>query len=879
MNRGARSKLTLISAPPGFGKTTLLAEWLAGPSAKSQDIAWLSLDQNDNHPPTFWTYAFSALETVRPGVDKGGAISMLQSPQPPPIETLLVMVLNELSADSNDLVLVLDDYHVIESAPIHAGIGFLIDHLPAQMHLMMASRADPAVPLPRLRARGELTEVRAADLRFTPEEAADFLNGAMGLDLTPDDVAALESRTEGWIAALQLAALSIQGREDVTPFIGAFTGNDRYIVDYLVEEVLKRQPAPVREFLLRTSILERLTAPLCDAVTGQHGAKAMLETLERSNLFVVPLDDNRQWYRYHHLFADVLRAHLVEEMTDEMSAIHGRASEWYDQNGQRSDAIRSALAANDFRRAAGLVELEAQTAVRDHQPDRLIEWLKRIPDDLIRSMPVLCTYLSLALQGSGDLDGSAARLKDAERWMADGADSAGMIVVDQDGFASLPSRMALSAGYLAIASGDAASTAKHARRALALLPEDEHHWRGTGAALLALALWVSGDLAAAQPFHAEGLARLERSGDIGLAIMSGYHGAELLKAQGRLTEARRQYERSLQLAIRHGDSVMPRAANLHFGLSELCCEYDDLEDADRHLQQGEALGTSTPRTPYRFCLARARLQECLGDLDGAFAMLDEAERLHVRGAVPDVRPAATWKVRVRVAQGRLAEAVDWTRAVGLSVEDDPDYAREYQHITLARVLIANYRSDGDVDAVCKVARLLERLRQAAEGGGRTGAVIEVLNLQAIVCQALDDVPTALLHLEQALTLAEPAGYVRTFVDEGTPMRDLLRHAVGQGIGGAYSRRLLAAFEAPRATVPSPSKRNVGGLAEPLTTREIEILRLVAAGMRNQEIADHLVISLPTVKRHIANTYGKLYVGHRTEAVARANELNLLGPTT
>ena len=877
MDRGAQSKLTLISAPPGFGKTTLLAEWLAAPSSKMGEVAWLSLDQSDSHPPTFWTYVFAALQRIRPGVGKGGAISMLQSPQPPPIETLLVTVLNEVAADSDHLTLVLDDYHVIEAGAVHDGIGFLLDHLPPQMHLVVASRADPAVPLPRLRASGELTEVRAADLRFTPDEAAAFLNGAMGLNLTPRDVAALESRTEGWIAALQLAALSMQGQGDVARFISAFTGDDRYIVDYLVEEVLKRQSPLVREFLLRTSILDSLCAPLCDAVTEHDRGKVTLEKLERTNLFVVPLDDNRQWYRYHHLFADVLRAHLVDEEPEQVPVLHRRASEWYASDGQPDNAIRHALAANDLARAAGLVELEAETAVRNHQPDRLIEWLKPIPDNLIRSMPVLGTYYAMALQGMGDLEGSASHLNDAERWLVDPAESAGMVVVDLVGFRSLPSRIALARGYLTMASGDVAGTMEQARRAFDLLPQDEYHWHGTAAALLGLAHWARGNLDAAQTFHADGFASFERAGDSVLAMISAYNDAELLKARGRLAEAGRMYERGLQLVIRHGDPAMPGAANLHFGLSELCCERDDLESARHHLQRGEELGISPvpPSTPYRHCLARARLRQSQGDLAGTIQLLDQAEGMYVRTPVANVRPVAAWNLRVRLAQGKLAEALDWTIAQSLSVDDDADYALEYAHITLARVLIARYRSERDVDSVRGVDRLLQRLRQAADAGGRTGAVIEILILQAIVHQAQDEISAGLLHLERALTLAEPEGYVRIFVDEGLPMRDLLRHAVIAGIGGPYSRRLLAAFQAPAVPVAAAARANAPSLAEPLTTREIEILRLVAAGMRNQEIADHLVISLPTVKRHIANTYGKLGVGHRTEAVARANELSLL----
>ena len=884
LDRGTASRLTLVSAPAGFGKTTLLAEWLASAAAGDRAVAWLSLGEADNQPGIFWTYVIAALQTVQPGLG-AGAMALLQSPRPPPAETLLTALLNEAGSMPDDLVLVLDDYHVIEAPAIHEGIAFFIEHLPRQLHLVLASRADPPLPLARLRARGELTEVRAADLRFTPDEAAAFLNEAMGLALSSQDVMALDARTEGWIAALQLAALSMQGRDDVAAFIASFSGDDRYVVDYLVEEVLERQPDDVRGFLLQTSILERLSGPLCDVVTGGQRGNATLERLERGNLFVVPLDDRRQWYRYHHLFADVLQAHLREEQHDELPALHGRASAWFEHHALPSDAIRHALAADDPVRAVGLVELEAQQIVRAHQPDRLIEWLNPIPDNLIRSMPVLSTYYALALQGMGQVDAAEARLRDAERWLADPADtpasltatSGEMVVVDEAGFRSLPSRVALARGYQCMASRDVAGTAEHARRGLELLTEDEHHWRGAGAALLALAHWASGDLESAHKFHDDGVASLEQAGDIVLALGAAYHGGDLLKARGRLSEAERMYERSLQLAARHGAPAMHGAASLHFGLSELYCERDDLESAALQLQQGDDVGTSAalPATALRRCLAAARLRRSQGDLDEAFDLLDQAERMHLRSAVPDVRPIAALKVRVQLAQGRLAEAFDWTRAEGLSVNDPPDYSREFQHITLARMLIAHANGERDGRSLEEVGRLLDRLLQAAEAGGRAGAVIEISMLRALVQRALGDMAAALVHLERALALAEPEGYVRLFVDEGEPMRDLLREAVTAGIGGAYSARLFAAFERHSEVGPTSARGAVPGLAEPLTAREAEILRLIAAGMRNQQIADQLVVSVATVKRHIANTYGKLGVGHRTEAVARANELALL----
>jgi LuxR family maltose regulon positive regulatory protein len=436
--------LTLVSAPAGFGKTTLLADWLAAVAVDGRTVTWLSLDQSDNHPASFWTYLIAALQTAEPHIG-ASAISLLQSPQPPPIEPVLTLLLNELGGMSTDLLLVLDDYHVIDARDIHDGMGFLLDHLPLRLHLVIASRADPPLPLARLRARGELVEIRAADLRFTPDEAAVYLNQAMGLDLTAHDIAVLEDRTEGWIAALQLAALSLKGREDSASFIAGFSGDDRYIVDYLVEEVLKRQPVRIRQFLLQTSVLERLSGTLCDAVTGQDSGpgNGMLEALERANLFVVPLDDRRRWYRYHHLFADVLRARLLDEQPEKVPELHRRASAWYERNGEMSEAIRHALAAGDFSKAAELIELSAPALRRSRQEAALLGWLAALPDELLRCRPVLSNVFAGELLGEGKLEDADARLRDAERWLGPQAANAGMIVVDEGQFRHLPGAIAV----------------------------------------------------------------------------------------------------------------------------------------------------------------------------------------------------------------------------------------------------------------------------------------------------------------------------------------------------------------------------------------------------------------------------------------------------
>ena len=427
LNEGlsAGRKLTLISASAGFGKTTLVSEWVAGCDARPKvRVAWLSLDEGDNDPTRFLTYLVAALQTIAANIGEG-VLGVLQSPQPPPTESILTALLNEITTIPDHFILVLDDYHVIDSKPVDHALTFLLEHLPPQMHLVIATREDPHLPLARLRARGQLTELRAADLRFTPSEAAEFLNQVMGLNLSAEDIAALETRTEGWIAGLQLAALSMQGNKDVSGFIREFAGDHRYIVDYLVEEVLQSQPEPIRRFLLQTAILDRLNGSLCDAVTGKEEGNARLEALQRGNFFVIPLDDKRNWYRYHHLFADVLRMHLMAEQPDQVSALHRRASEWYEHNGSTDDAIRHALAAEDFERAANLVELAVPAMRRSRQGATVTElgWLKALPDELVRFRPVLSVDYAFALFGGGELEAVEARLRDAERWLDTAAGS------------------------------------------------------------------------------------------------------------------------------------------------------------------------------------------------------------------------------------------------------------------------------------------------------------------------------------------------------------------------------------------------------------------------------------------------------------------------
>jgi LuxR family transcriptional regulator, maltose regulon positive regulatory protein len=897
LNEGleARCKLTLISAPAGFGKTTLVSEWIAG---CGRSVAWLSVDEGDSDPVRFVSYLIAALQTIQAGIGEG-LLAVLQSPQPPQAEAVLTTLLNEISVIPKQFILILDDYHSIDSEPVNHALAFLIEHLPPHMHLVIATREDPDLPLARLRARGQLTELRAADLRFTPAEAAVFLNQVMGLHLVAEDIAALETRTEGWIAGLQLAALSMQGHQDTASFIQAFTGSHRFVLDYLVEEVLQRQPERVSSFLLQTSFLDRICGPLCNAVTGQMNGKEMLKALERDNLFVIPLDDQRQWYRYHHLFADVLQEHLMGMLPEMVPGLHRRASEWYEKNNLPHDAICHSLAAKDFERAAILIELAAPKIRMNRQGATVTElgWLKVLPDELVRFRPVLCVAYAYALFNGGELEAVEARLRDAERWLdmigetddQSKVSAAGMVVVDEDEFRRLPSTIALLRTAQVLAKGDMPETIKTARRVLDLAPENDYLVIGGAASTLGLAAWASGDLGTARRETADGMANVRRAGYTSPAIGGALVLADIQIAQGHLHEAMTTYERGLQWATTPGVPVLRGAADTYVGMSSLCYEHNDLKTATQHLLTSQSLGelAGFPQNPYRWRAAMARIRQAQGDPDGALELLGQAERLYDANFSPNVRPIATRKTRVWVAQGRLGEALRWVREQGLTVENELGYLHEFDHITLARVLLALYQSDHSGRSIQEAMGLLDRLLKAAEERGGKGSTIEILVLQALAYHAQGDLPAALQPLQKALTLAEPEGYVRMFVDEGPLMVQLLLEAASRGMMPDYTGRLLAAFEAeqPRSAVESPLPTPVAAppeghrddepLTEPLSQRELEVLGLVAQGLSNQEICKRLYLALDTVKGHNRRIFEKLQVNRRTEAIARARELGLI----
>jgi LuxR family maltose regulon positive regulatory protein len=865
MRAGSSAALTLVSAPAGFGKTTLMAA-AADDVAPGTAVAWLSLDSGDNDPVTFWTYVAAALDRAVPGVGRR-AVTQLETAQVS-IEVALTSLLNDLAAAEADVELVLDDLHVLEDPVIHEGLMFVLDHLPARIHVTAGTRADPPMPLSRLRARGALVEVRAADLRFTTDEAASYLHDSMGLPLDDSNVAALESRTEGWIAALQLAALSMQGRDDLSAFIDRFAGDDRHIVDYLAEEVLARQPPDRRDFLLRTSILARMTGPLADAVSGRAGGRATLESLDRANLFVFALDDQRRWYRYHHLFGDALRANLVAERPDEIPELHRLAGEWFEAAGDRSEAIRHLLAGRHHERAAELIELAVPEMGRTRRERTLRAWMEGLPDDLFDARPVLSVGYVGALMSTGAAEGAADLLGRAERWVGTPPDAArrtGMVVADEAQYARLPGAIELYRAALAKLGGDLEGNMRHARRLLEVIEPDDHLGRGGGQAFLGLAYWELGELQLADRWYADSMVSLELADHLADVVGGSITLADLRLAQGRLRDAGAVYERELGRATRDGEPFLRGVADMHVGLADVAYFRGDLAAAETHLAAAERLGEEQgfPRYPYRSRLARARLAAAHGELDRALELFGEAERRYVGDFSPDVRPIAAQRVRVLIAHGRLGEARTWARTRGIGPTDEALFAHEYELLTLARLLTGE-------GAATEAVELTGRLLAAAEHGDRGGSILEARIVDALARHAAGDLDGAIASLDRAIALAEPEGYVRTFLDEGPPMTALLKAAVKRRVAPPYVRALLAAG----GPSPRPDSRN-GALVEPLSERELEVLRLLRSELDGPGMARELVVSLNTLRTHTKNIYAKLGVTSRRSAIRRAEELGLL----
>jgi LuxR family maltose regulon positive regulatory protein len=862
LDSGLHRKLSLVSAPAGFGKTTLLSEWAA---RSRSSVAWVTLDKADGDPARFWAYVVAALQTV--DIYLGDVVHYtFPSPRVPPVESLLTPLLNQLAEVPDPFALVLDDYHTIDAQPIHEGLTFLLAHLPPQMHLVIATRVDPPLPIARLRGRGELTGLYQADLRFKPEEAAHFLNRVMGLDLTAEDVAALERRTEGWIAGLQMAAVSLRGHDDVSGFVQAFTGSHRYILDYLTDEVLTQQPENVRQFLLQTSILDRLSAPLCDAVIeqgvldgAQGTSRAILEVLDRSNLFIVPLDDERRWYRYHRLFADLLRQRLQRHRPALLAQLHRRASEWHQENDSLTEAVSHTLSARDFERAARLIEAAAWEMLTRGELTTLLEWLDALPDDLTQARPRLGILRAWALA----LDG---------RWQA-AEPSLSPIDAGQ-----VPGELAAVRAVLAAHRADMSGAVELwprvvelSQEALEYLPQDKWFSRNVAALMLGTAYWNMGDLSAAGRAMAEAIALTEDTGHTYLTLLATSSLGQLQEIQGLLRQAVENHRRALALASKQGPRPAPNASFAHVGIAEVLYEWNDLDGAMAHALEGIELSDQGGRTGYLLAgqVVLARVHQAQGDVALALDVIEKAERVageYSSSFLYRKAELAALRARLWATRGDLAAASQWAEEHKRGPSDERHFSAEceVEQLGVAGVLIDTGKPAAALD-------LLGRLLQVAEETQRTKGLIRILVLQALAFQTQDDPGNALSALGRALSLAEPEGYVRTFLDQGEPMARLLRQALSQGIAPNYAARLLAAFDAAVELTP-PS---MDALVEPLTRRELEVLRLIVAGLSNSDIADELFIAVSTVKSHINHIYGKLGVENRVQAINRARSLQLL----
>ena len=858
LQAGLQRRLTLVSSPAGFGKTTLICAWIR---ECDQPAAWLSLEDSDNDPVRFLSYLTTALQTIQPKAAQD-VLSGFLTVKPSAAESVLTELLNEFAEIKEHCILVFDDYHLIHDNRIHGYLGFLVEHLPQKLHLVLCTRADPPLPLAALRARGQLTELRAGDLRFTREETVEFLNRLMGLDLSVSDIHVLADHTEGWIAGLQMAAVSLQGRRDASVFIKSFTGSNRYILDYLVEEVLSRQPKSIQEFLLKTSILNRLTGPLCEVVSEQPDSGAVLEQLERNNLFIVPLDSERLWYRYHLLFADLLRRRAEQIYSEQMPELHRRASRWYEENDMITEAIDQTLAEKDFDRAMQLIQNHTQSTLMRSEFATVLRWIEALPEHLVCTRPLVCVYHALGLLMAGaPMNQIQARLDTAVR--ADSTETIG-------------GQLAAFRAFLAAIQGDIEESLRQSNLALELLPEEEQFFRSAISRVLANVTYASsGDIPKSIRVFEENIRRSQAAGNITIAGALMSELGELRTLQGRLHEAKTTYEQAIEQTVDSTGTSMPVAGLAMIGLGNLLRERNELHSAETLLNDGielvRNLGVIGTLDGY---IALARVKQAQGDPREAQKVMDTVHKIATRfdaseldDLMVDLHRARLWLVQNQV-QAAERWHDDWVARRQRTNEHLPYVLQELDQILHTRILLAK----GKLDDCLKVTR---QLQKNADKLGRNGVVLESLVLQCLAFSAKGDMEQALHSLEQALSFAEPQEYLRIFLDEGPPMAQLLYEAANRGVHREYVGRILSVFPPDR-----PHQRPAGAaeqLIEPLSQRELEVLQLLARGSSNKEVARQLFISLPTVKWHTSNIYGKLGVQNRNQAVAKARALGLLTP--
>ena len=831
-------KLTLVSAPAGYGKTTLVSEWLHG---LGLPVAWLSLDEADNDPNRFIAYSVAAIQTIQPGF--GASIqAMIQTPQPPPVEVLLNIILNELAALTSLTVVVLDDYHVIKNLALHRQVSFILEHLPSRMHLVLITREDPLISVSRLRANNQVLEIRQADLRFTVDEIADFMRRIMQLNLSDNDILALERRTEGWIAGLQLVALSLHGLSDKNSFIEAFTGSNRFILDYLIEEVFDRQPGDVQSFLLKTAILDRLTGPLCDAVTERSGSRELLERLEQANMFIVPLDQSRTWYRYHRLFSELLQhQQYLADQTPDVSALHQRASQWFETQGYLHEAIEHSLSAHDWGKAAQLIGQVSERMFKQGEVVTLTSWLEQLPRPLTLSQPGLCINYAWALLLAGKYDLAGPVLDQAQKLAQPGSVFLGQVVTAQ--------------AYLARSVGNNERVIETSRLALSLLTDDDLTSRGNLLMNLGMAYWHTGHLDQAEPALVEAQEKSARSANLYAQLTSELFLARTLASRGLLHQAAERFPSIIQ----RGPQV-PIVALAYSDLGSIHYEWDELETAETYLQQGLALSRRTMNVEFQIANLIVQVYILLArqDWSAAFRIADQVCTLARDFSLQTQARCAACHAEVAMAMGDLKSAVHWLDLAPEDLDSHPFY--RFLGLARPRLLIAQG----------KQVLAAEKLSICYETASRAGwgyALVAVRVLQAL---AANECETALEFLTDALQRAQPHGYIRTFADAGIGLVPLLNNAAKRGVTPEYTGQILSAME----TKPKAPARGQPVLVESLSGRELEVLRLVTAGFTNREIARQLFISTGTVKTHIHNLCGKLGVRNRTEAAMKAKELGL-----
>lgn len=864
IHEGLARSLFLVSAPAGSGKTTLVSVWAR---ASSLPVSWLSLDKADNDPCRFLTYVAVALQEVAPDLDRL-VLPLLQTSQPSPVEVVLTALINRISEMPEPFVLVLDDYHLIETPSVHHILSFLLEHLPHQMHLVLITRADPPLPLARLRARGRLAELRAADLSFSLDESAVLLNEMMGLKLTTDDVNTLVGRTEGWAVGLQLAALSMQGRADLQSFITRFTGSQEYIADFLTDEVLEQQPEKTKSFLLQTSILERMTGPLCDAVLNGTSSQSVLEELQESNLFLVSLDDERRWYRYHHLFAELLLHRLKRETPNLVASLHQRASEWFEQQGLLPEAIKHALDAQDFETAARLVNTVFDQLWETGTHTTLKGWLERLPDATLNSWPQLIVRQAMFHTLRGQVNAAETHLHDAEQMLdqkqpADSAKWQGII--------------ACLRGHLAWVKSDVPDIVRQSQVALDILPEREGEWRSFAAMTLGGAFSIEGKTQQAGEAYEQALETARKSGNLRFILAPAIKLAFNLRDQGRLTQATRVCEENIHLIDASGYGH-PSYQGVLLSLSgDILREWDQLDEALELARKGKVLGeqgleTTTLAWNYYFLI---RVLIARQDFSVATSALQDLEAECGEDAVPAWFRSriAELKIQLLLAQHDLYGVERFLAVREPFMDSSLRYLQMDERIQLARFFLMVGQESSDVSHLDQAQSILARVEHVAEQTQLADRLIKILALQSLVHQAMGNTTQAVDVLHSALALGEPEKYIRTFIDEGPAMVTLLRGAAEQGMHLAYIRELLGAIAASPVspTVPQHDEK----LAEPLSGREIEVLSLIAEGLTNREIAERLYIAPTTVKVHARNIFGKLGVHNRTQAVATARVLGLL----